>query len=136
MIKNEDYFIFEHNVARRGAAMPAVLRVCAEGMLARGGGGRCVQVWRVYNFFFLHFLLCSTRMIAAACGAATPSPRSTDAVGVGGAAAGVDAARGVAAAAVVAGGSELGDDAAPTAAATTAERDKKVLYFKNKTRFF
>ena len=42
-------------------------------------------------------------------GAATPSPRSTDAVG-GDGAAGVDAARGVAAAAVVAGGSELGDD--------------------------
>ena len=115
MIKNEDYLIFEHNVARRGAAMPPVLRVCAEDMLARGGGGRCVQVWRFYNFFFLQLLLCSTRMIAA-CGKATPSPRSTDAVGV-------DAARGVAAAAVVAGGSERGDDAAPTAAATTAERD-------------
>ena len=49
--KNEHYFIFFYNVAGRGAAMPAVLRVCAEGMLARGGGGRCVQVWRVYNFF-------------------------------------------------------------------------------------
>ena len=89
-----------------------------------------------FTTFSLYHGLCSTRRTVAGIGAATPSPRSTDAVGVGGAAAGVDAARGVAAAAVVAGGSELGDDATPTAAATTAERDKKVLYFKNKTRFF
>ena len=64
-----------------------------------------------------------------ALGAATPSPRSTDAVG-GDGAAGLDAARGVTNAAVGADGSELVDDATPTAAATTAERDKKFFFPK------
>ena len=75
-----------------------------------------------FTAFSLYHGLCSTRRIVAGIGAATPSPRSTDAVG-GDGAAGLDAARGVTNAAVGADGSELVDDATPTAAATTAERE-------------
>jgi hypothetical protein len=90
-----------------------------------------------FSAFSLYHGLCSTRTIVAprksgkGLRAGTPSPRSTDAVG-GDGAAGLDAARGVTNAAVGADGSELVDDATPTAAATTAERDKKFFFPKKK----
>ena len=123
------YILLQRRGARCGHARRAG-RVCGGHVGARGRRDMCASVASLQLFLFITDS--AQRARSWRLGAATPSPRSTDAVG-GDGAAGLDAARGATNAAVGADGSELVDDATPTAAATTAERDKKVFFFFKKS---